>query len=51
MEIAYKSDWVGPTVELMKCIESISELSRNEEMGSIDYLIKGEDSKRLIRED
>ena len=49
MEIKYKSDWMNPTIELMKCIESFGESTKNEEMGSIDYLIEDEDGKRLIR--
>jgi hypothetical protein len=49
MEIEYKSGWINPTVELMKCLEPISDPSKNKDMGSIDYLIEEEDSKRLIR--
>jgi hypothetical protein len=49
MEIEYKSGWMSPTVELMKCIEPFSEPKINEEMGSIDYIIDDEDGKRLIR--
>ena len=49
MEIEYKSEWMSPTIELMKCIESFSEPKRNEEIGSIDYLIEDYDSKKLIR--
>jgi len=49
MEIEYKSGWISPTIEIMKCLESFNEPKRNEEMGSIDYLIEDEDSKRLIR--
>jgi len=49
MEIEYKSDWMSPTIELMKSIESLNEPTINEEMGSIDYLIEDEKGKRLIR--
>jgi hypothetical protein len=49
MEIEYKSNWIRPTVELMKCLDTISDPEINEELGSIDYLIKDDDEKRLIR--
>jgi len=51
MEIEYKSELMTPTIELMKCIKSFSETKRNKKIGTIDYLIKDENSKRLIHRD
>ena len=49
MQIEYESDWMRPTLELMKCLGVTGEPSKNDEMGSIDYLIDDENGKRLIR--
>lgn len=49
MQIEYDSDWMSPTVELMKCLGVISKPSRNDEMGSIDYLVEENGGKKLIR--
>lgn len=49
MEIEYESDWMSPTVELIKCLDDINKPSYNEEMGSIDYIIDDGGKKKLIR--
>ena len=49
MEIEYESDWMSPTIELMKCLGSMGKPSRNKEMGSIDYKMDNEKEKKLIR--
>lgn len=49
MEVEYKSDWMSPTVELMKCIEPLGEPRRNEEIGSIDYVFEDGEKKKLVR--
>ena len=49
MQIEYKSDWMSPTVELLKCLGEINQPNRNEEIGSIDYVIEDEKGKKLIR--
>jgi hypothetical protein len=49
MYIEFKSDWINPTLEIMQCLGNIGKPIINEEIGSIDYLIEEEDSKRLIR--
>jgi DNA-binding XRE family transcriptional regulator len=49
MEIEYESDWMSPTVELLKCLGEINKPEVNEEMGSIDYVINDGDKKKLIR--
>jgi DNA-binding XRE family transcriptional regulator len=49
MEIEYESDWMSPTVELLKCLGEINKPEINEEMGSIDYVINEGDKKKLIR--
>ena len=49
MQIEYDSDWMRPTIELMKCLNVISEPKRNDEFGSIDYLVDNEDGKKLVR--
>jgi hypothetical protein len=38
-----------PTLELMKCLRNLKQPIRNEEMGSIDYLIDDENGRKLIR--
>ena len=49
MEIEYESDWMSPTVELLKCLGEINKPELNEEMGSIDYVIDDGKTKKLIR--
>lgn len=49
MEIEYESDWMSPTVELLKCLGEINKPEINEEMGSIDYVINDGEKKKLIR--
>jgi predicted RND superfamily exporter protein len=49
MQIEYNSEWMSPTVELMKCLGATNEPSRNEEIGSIDYVIDNKNGKKLIR--
>jgi DNA-binding XRE family transcriptional regulator len=49
MEIEYESDWMSPTVELLKCLGEINKPEINGEMGSIDYVINEGDKKKLIR--
>jgi DNA-binding XRE family transcriptional regulator len=49
MEIEYESDWMSPTVELLKCLGEINKPEVNEEMGSIDYVINDGNKKKLIR--
>ena len=49
MQIEYESDWMRPTIELMKCLGLMGKPSRNEEMSSIDYLMDNKDGKKLIR--
>ena len=49
MEIEYESDWMSPTVELLKCLGEINKPKQNEEMGSIDYVIDDGKTKKLIR--
>ena len=36
-------------MELMKCLRGMDQSSRNEELGSIDYIIDDENGKKLIR--
>ena len=38
-----------PTLELMKCLGLIKRPKKNKKFGSIDYLVKNKDSKRLVR--
>ena len=49
MEIEYESDWMSPTIELLKCLGEIKKPKFNEDMGSIDYVIKDGDKKKLVR--
>jgi len=49
MLIEYNSDWIAPTVELIKCLRATDEPMINDEMGSIDYVIEDKDGKKLIR--
>ena len=49
MQIEYDSDWMRPTLELMKCLGLIKRPKKNKEFGSIDYLVKNKDSKSLVR--
>jgi hypothetical protein len=49
MQIDYDSEWMRPTVELMKCLEDFDKPIINEKLGSIDYVIDNEDGKKLIR--
>ncbi|MCW4013328.1 MAG: hypothetical protein NWF07_10110 [Candidatus Bathyarchaeota archaeon] len=49
MEIEYESDWMSPTVELLKCLGEINKPEINEEMGSIDYVINDGEKKKLVR--
>ena len=49
MQIEYGSDWMRPTIELMKCLGLMGKPSRNKEMSSIDYLMDNKDGKKLIR--
>ncbi len=49
MEIEYESDWMSPTVELLKCLGEINKPKQNEEMGSIDYVIDDGKTRKLIR--
>lgn len=49
MEIEYESDWMSPTVELLKCLGEINKPEVNEEMGSIDYVIDDGEKKKLVR--
>jgi DNA-binding XRE family transcriptional regulator len=49
MQIEYDSDWMSPTVELIKCLGEMNKPTENEEIGSIDYIITDGDKKRLIR--
>ena len=46
IQIRSNSDWVTPTVELIKCLEEPGEPVINEAEGSVDYII---DEKKLIR--
>lgn len=48
IHIRSNSDWVTPTVELIKCLEEPGEPMLNEDEGSVDYIIDG-DEKKLIR--
>jgi hypothetical protein len=49
MPIDYDSDWMEPTIELMKCLGAMGKPSRNKETSSIDYLIDNDEEKTLIR--
>ena len=49
MQIKYQSDWMRPTIELMKCLGIISMPTKNEKMGSIDYCIDDETGIKLVR--
>lgn len=49
MQIEYESEWMRPTVELMRCLIGLEHPSRNEEIGSVDYIIEDEKGKKLIR--
>lgn len=49
MQIEYNSNWLDFTIELIKCFGDIKETIRNEEIGSIDYIIDDENKKKLIR--
>jgi hypothetical protein len=49
MQIEYDSDWIGPTVELLKCLENTDKPIKNEEIGSIDYIVDEDNHKKLIR--
>jgi hypothetical protein len=49
MQIEYGSDWMRPIIELIKCLSDINQPIRNEELGSIDYIIDNVNRKKLIR--
>jgi hypothetical protein len=49
MQIEYNSEWMRPTVELMKCLDLIEDPILNEDFGSIDYVIDDKNGKKLIR--
>ena len=49
MQIEYNSNWLDFTLELIKCFGDIKETIRNEEIGSIDYIIDYKNKKKLIR--
>ena len=49
MQVEYNSDWVTPTIELMKCLGDVTQPVRNEEMGSVDYVVEDNHKKKLIR--
>ena len=49
MQIEYESEWMRPTVELLKCLDELNQPSVNEEMGSIDYIIYDGKKRKLIR--
>lgn len=49
MQIEYNREWLGPTIEIIKCLDDVGEPSRNEELDSIDYIVDNGGSKKLIR--
>ena len=49
IQIRSISDWVTPTVELIQCLEKPDEPVVNEEQGSIDYYIRNDKGKKLVR--
>jgi hypothetical protein len=49
MQTGRNSNWLSPTVELIKCLEDTKKSTVNEEMHSIDYVIDDEGSKKLLR--
>jgi hypothetical protein len=49
MQIEYESDWMSPTIELIKCLGEMNQPKFNEEMGSIDYIVNEGHKKKLIR--
>jgi hypothetical protein len=49
MQIEYNSDWISPTIELMKCLEAIDSPTINMDFGSIDYVVDNKNGKKLIR--
>ena len=49
MRINYESEWMKPTIELMKCLGLMGKPSKNEEMGSIDFIVDNNKEKKLIR--
>jgi DNA-binding XRE family transcriptional regulator len=49
MQIEYESDWMSPTIELLKCLGEINDPTLNEEMGCIDYVFDDGKTKKLIR--
>ncbi len=49
MQVEYNSDWMAPIIELIKCLGDITQPTRNDELGSIDYVIEENHRKKLIR--
>lgn len=49
MQVEYESDWMGPTIELIKCLSQVKKPTRNDELSSIDYIIDNDYGKKLIR--
>jgi hypothetical protein len=49
MQIDDNSNWMRPTIELIKCLEDTNKPSVNEDVGSIDYIIDNDKKKKLIR--
>jgi len=49
MEIELKTDWQMHTVELMKTIHGYEDPEYNDEVGSVDFITKEEDQKKLMR--
>jgi hypothetical protein len=49
MQIKYQSEWMSPTIEIMKCIGTINKPIKNKKMGAVDYIIANESGKRLVR--
>ena len=49
MEIEYESEWMTPTIELMKCLGQLGKPSKNEDIGSIDYVVGKGNERKLVR--
>ena len=49
MEIEYKSEWMTPTIELMKCLGQLGTPCKNEDIGSIDYVLGKDNERKLVR--
>jgi hypothetical protein len=49
MQIEYNSDWMSPTLELIKCLNGVYSPTKNQDLGSIDYIVEDETGKKLIR--